>query len=85
MIGGHRGASSMAADARVGGDECERTGRQLGRSGAAKTNQRDVQHQSATTWRNVMYIGFPIIGLALVFVLLYFVVTSRRDTSPTRR
>jgi hypothetical protein len=32
-----------------------------------------------------MYIGFPIIGLALVFVLLYFVVTSRRDTSPTRR
>ena len=32
-----------------------------------------------------MYIGFPIIGLALVFVLLYVVVNSRRDTSPTRR
>ena len=30
-----------------------------------------------------MYIGFPIIGLALVFVVLYFVVTRRRDTSPT--
>jgi hypothetical protein len=71
---------------RVGGDECERTGGQLGwSSGAATTNQRDVQHQSATTWRNVMYIGFPIIGLALVFVLLYFAVNSRRDTSPTRR
>jgi hypothetical protein len=39
----------------------------------------------ATTGRNVMYIGFLIIGLALVFVLLYFVVNSRRDTSPTRR
>jgi hypothetical protein len=32
-----------------------------------------------------MYIGFPIIGLALVLVLVYFMVTSRRDTSPTRR
>jgi hypothetical protein len=32
-----------------------------------------------------MYIGFPIIGLALVFVLLYFVAKSRRDTSPARR
>jgi hypothetical protein len=32
-----------------------------------------------------MYIGFPTIGLALVFVVLYFVVQSRRDTSPTRR
>jgi hypothetical protein len=32
-----------------------------------------------------MYIGFPIIGLALVFVLLYFLVKSRRDTSRTRR
>ena len=32
-----------------------------------------------------MHIGFPIIGLALVFVVLYFVVKSRRDTSPTRR
>lgn len=32
-----------------------------------------------------MYIGFPIIGLALVFVVLYFVVKSRRVTSPTRR
>jgi hypothetical protein len=32
-----------------------------------------------------MYLGFPIIGLALVFVLLYFAVNSRRDTSPTRR
>jgi len=32
-----------------------------------------------------MYLGFPIIGLALVFVLLYFLVKSRRDTSPTRR
>ena len=32
-----------------------------------------------------MYLGFPIIGLALVFVVLYFVVKSRRDTSPTRR
>jgi hypothetical protein len=32
-----------------------------------------------------MYIGFPIIGLALVFVLLYVLVKSRRDTSPTRR
>jgi len=32
-----------------------------------------------------MYIGFLTIGLALVFVLLYFVVKSRRDTSPTRR
>ncbi len=32
-----------------------------------------------------MYIGFPIIGLALVFVVLYFVVTRRRDSSPTRR
>lgn len=32
-----------------------------------------------------MYIGFPIIGLALVFVVLYFLVKSRRDTSPTRR
>ena len=31
-----------------------------------------------------MYIGFPIIGLALVFVVLYFVVTRGRDTSPTR-
>jgi hypothetical protein len=31
-----------------------------------------------------MYIGFPIIGLAF-FVLLYFVVNSRRDTSPARR
>jgi hypothetical protein len=39
----------------------------------------------ATPWRNVMYIGFPIIGLALVFVLLYVLVKSRRDTSPTRR
>jgi hypothetical protein len=29
-----------------------------------------------------MYMGFPIIGLALVFVLLYFLVKSRRD-SPT--
>lgn len=71
---------------RVGGDECERTGGQLGwSSGAATTNQRDVQHQPATAWRNVMYIGFLIIGLALVFVVLYFVVNSRRDTSPTRR
>ena len=32
-----------------------------------------------------MYIGFLIIGLALVFALLDFVVNSRRDTSPTRR
>ena len=32
-----------------------------------------------------MYLGFPIIGLALVVVLLYFLVKSRRDTSPTRR
>jgi hypothetical protein len=32
-----------------------------------------------------MYIGFPIIGLALVLVVMYFVVKSRRDTSPTRR
>jgi hypothetical protein len=32
-----------------------------------------------------MYVGFLTIGLALVFVLLYFVVKSRRDTSPTRR
>jgi hypothetical protein len=32
-----------------------------------------------------MYIGFPIIGLAFVFVLLYFLVKSRRDTSSTRR
>jgi hypothetical protein len=32
-----------------------------------------------------MYIGFPIIGLALVLVLVYFLVTSRRDTSPSRR
>jgi hypothetical protein len=32
-----------------------------------------------------MYIGFPVIGFALVFVVLYFVVKSRRDTSPTRR
>ena len=32
-----------------------------------------------------MYIGFPIIGLALVFVVLYFVVNGRRDKSPTRR
>jgi hypothetical protein len=32
-----------------------------------------------------MYLGFPIIGLALVLVLLYFVVNSRRDKSPTRR
>jgi hypothetical protein len=32
-----------------------------------------------------MYIGLPVIGLALVFVLLYFVVTRRRNTSPTRR
>jgi hypothetical protein len=32
-----------------------------------------------------MYIGFPVIALALVFVVLYFVVKSRRDTSPTRR
>lgn len=32
-----------------------------------------------------MYIGFPIIGLALVFLLLYFLVKGRRDTSPTRR
>lgn len=31
-----------------------------------------------------MYIGFPIIGLALVLVVLYFVVKSRRDSSPTR-
>jgi hypothetical protein len=30
-----------------------------------------------------MYLGFPIIGLALVFVVLYFVVTRRRDTSPS--
>jgi hypothetical protein len=64
----------------------ERAGVQLGWSlGAATTNQRDVQRQSARTWRNVMYIGFPIIGLALVFVLLYFVAKSRRDTSPARR
>jgi hypothetical protein len=32
-----------------------------------------------------MYIGFPTIGLALVFVVLYFVLKSRRGTSPTRR
>ena len=32
-----------------------------------------------------MYVGFLIIGLALVFVVLYFVVNSRRDSSPTRR
>jgi hypothetical protein len=71
---------------RVGGDECERTGGQLEwSSGAARTKQRDVRDLSATTWRNVMYIGFPIIGLALVFVLLYFLVKSRPDTSPTRR
>jgi hypothetical protein len=76
----------MTTDVRVGGDECERTGGQLGwSSGAATTKQRDVRHQSATPWRNVMYIGFPIIGLALVFVLLYVLVKSRRDTSPTRR
>jgi hypothetical protein len=86
-MSGHRGASSMATDAsgrrRL---ECERTGGQLGwASVAATTNQRDAQHESATTWRNVMHIGFPTIGLALVFVLLYFVVNSRRDTSPTRR
>ena len=32
-----------------------------------------------------MYIGVPVIGLALVFVLVYFMLKSRRDTSPTRR
>jgi hypothetical protein len=32
-----------------------------------------------------MYIGLPVIGLALAFVVLYFVVTRRRSTSPTRR
>ena len=32
-----------------------------------------------------MYIGVPVIGLALVFVLAYFMLKSRRDTSPTRR
>jgi hypothetical protein len=31
-----------------------------------------------------MYIGLPVIALALVFVLLYFVVKSRRNTSSTR-
>jgi hypothetical protein len=31
-----------------------------------------------------MYIGLPVIGVALVFVLLYFVLKSRRDTSPRR-
>ena len=31
-----------------------------------------------------MYVGFLIIGLVLVFVVLYFVVNSRRDSSPTR-
>jgi hypothetical protein len=45
----------------------------------------NVMFRSPPTWRDVMYIGIPIIGLALILVLVYFMVTSRTDTSPTRR